>query len=217
MSRYPQNDEERRLGLIPVAVDVADRRAFYRRVIAEIRLNPRGAEQRIQVRWTGAEGFIEAPLIRIEPHPVSTVVDIEREEAACDPLAVLEPREDEARPKAARRSDMNATVAGMSGGPRTARRAARSRDFDISAGDGAGRRGKSGRVGLENRLELELRCSLRVFLQRRFPLLHELMRARCRDSRSEPLKLGRVHPRLAEANTRHHPAGRTRCLSQLDE
>jgi site-specific DNA recombinase len=79
ISQYPQSDQERRQGLIPAAVDLADQRAFYRRVIAEIRLNPRGAEQRIQMRWTGAEEFIAAPLIRSGPYPVPTVVGIERE------------------------------------------------------------------------------------------------------------------------------------------
>jgi hypothetical protein len=53
LSEYPQSDQERRQGLIPAAVDLADRRAFYRRVIAEIRLNPRTAERSLRTNAGG--------------------------------------------------------------------------------------------------------------------------------------------------------------------
>lgn len=41
--------------------DRDDRRRFYARVIAEVRVYPRSAEQRLTLRWQGAEDEVPVP------------------------------------------------------------------------------------------------------------------------------------------------------------
>jgi DNA invertase Pin-like site-specific DNA recombinase len=61
MSKYVQTDEEKAAGLIPAAADLADRRLFYARVIAEVRVYPRTAEHRLTLRWQGSDQELAVP------------------------------------------------------------------------------------------------------------------------------------------------------------